>query len=416
MQRRKILYIITRSHFGGAQKYVYDLATELRKSKTGVFKTMVAAGEDGMLMDKLTSVGINTVRLRFARRRINIWREIRLFFELLNLYRDEQPDIVHVNSSKIGGTGALAGRIYNLLPGPFRNDGRTRGIKIVFTAHGWAFKEKRGYLQTLVIRLLSWLTVLFSHTVITVSEDDRQKARWMPFVGRKIRRVHLGIEPPRFLPAEQARGRLVDTHIRRNVPVDIHDPDVVWIGTVAELHNHNKALDVAIEGIRQLREAKDIPPFLYIIIGSGHDRDALENQIIATELEQTVFLAGYVDDASTYLHAFDIFLLPSRKEGLPYTLIEAGYAGNAVIATNVGGIPEIIDDAGCLIPPDNPDAAAKALEDLIKNPKKREAYGKRLKRHVRKTFDRAKMIEKTVACYRSLSETQTRHEAIPKRR
>jgi hypothetical protein len=105
---KKVLYLITKSNFGGAQKYVYELDCEAQKKG---FDVSVAMGGNGILIQKLGEAGITTYPLKSLRRDIGIFSEIKSFFEICSLLRKVRPDILHVNSSKAGGTGALAGRI-----------------------------------------------------------------------------------------------------------------------------------------------------------------------------------------------------------------------------------------------------------------------------------------------------------------
>ncbi|NQV93114.1 glycosyltransferase, partial [Candidatus Kaiserbacteria bacterium] len=144
MKKKKILFIITKSNFGGAQRYVYDIARSLSPD---AFDVVVAFGGEGLLKDKLAHAKIRTVPIEDLERDINIFNEIDVFFQLLKLYRVEKPDIVHLNSSKIGGIGALAGRIAQV---PL----------IIFTAHGWAFNEERSWGARKIIAFLYWITLI----------------------------------------------------------------------------------------------------------------------------------------------------------------------------------------------------------------------------------------------------------------
>ena len=138
-EKLKILFIITKSNFGGAQRYVYDIATHLPKDK---FEATVALGGSGVLKDKLEATGIRTIALPDLERDISVVKEWRAFVNIFKAIKETEPDIVHLNSSKAGALGALAARLYNLFLKLSKRDLQL-GIKIIFTAHGWAFKEKR---------------------------------------------------------------------------------------------------------------------------------------------------------------------------------------------------------------------------------------------------------------------------------
>jgi glycosyltransferase involved in cell wall biosynthesis len=136
------------------------------------------------------------------------------------------------------------------------------------------------------------------------------------------------------------------------------------------------------------------------IVGDGELRNELE-RCAQTHPSHDVRFLGYQEKAAQYLLAFDIFVLPSLKEGLPYVLLEAGLAGLSVVATNVGGIPEIIEDTktGVLVPPESVSALTGALNDLIENEPQRHAYGAALQEKVLRDFSLENMITNTIACY-----------------
>ena len=123
----RILYLITKANWGGAQRYVYDLATA---AKTQGYDVSVAYGEEGPLAPRLRASGIPAERIRGLARDIGWLREARAFFSLLRLLRRERPEVIHINSSKAGILGCLAARF-------------TGVPRIIFTAHGWAFNEAR---------------------------------------------------------------------------------------------------------------------------------------------------------------------------------------------------------------------------------------------------------------------------------
>ena len=145
----------------------------------------------------------------------------------------------------------------------------------------------------------------------------------------------------------------------------------------------------------------DIKKFIYVIIGEGEERTALQNLIQEMHLENEVFLIGKREGASSLLRAFDIFILPSIKEGLPYVILEAGVAELPVVASAVGGIPEIIQDmkSGILVKSKHEDEIALALEFLITNPQKRAEFGERLKEYVAENFSLEKMTTETGRLY-----------------
>ena len=180
--KKKILFVITKSNWGGAQKYVYDLATSLPKE---LFDVTVVFGGTGPLAEQLSTAGIRTTSIPSLQRDVSIVGDVKSFFSLLSLFKKEKPHIVHVNSSKVSGLGALAGRL-------------TSVPRIIFTCHGWPFNEERSLLSLWSIAFFSWLTVVLSHTTITVSGRDFSDGQKMPWVKHKMCLVHNGIRIPDF--------------------------------------------------------------------------------------------------------------------------------------------------------------------------------------------------------------------------
>ena len=127
---KKVLYVITKSVWGGAQRYVFDLATNLPKDQ---FEIVAAAGGEGPLFDKLHNAGIRTINTPSLERDVHILNETSVFWQLLKIFHTEKPDILHLNSTKIGALGALAAFLYKLLTLNFK-------LLTVFTVHGWGFK------------------------------------------------------------------------------------------------------------------------------------------------------------------------------------------------------------------------------------------------------------------------------------
>ncbi|MEK9167845.1 MAG: glycosyltransferase [Patescibacteria group bacterium] len=395
-RKTKILYVATKSNWGGAQRYIYDLATHLPKAN---FDIVVAFGGEDELKEKLEEKHIRTISIPRLGRDIYFFDEIRVFFSLLSLFLSENPNIIHLNSSKVGGIGSVAARIYNFLPksNPLQAKSYKLKATIIFTVHGWAFNEDRPLWQRIAIRFVSWVTVVCSHAIIAVSEYNARQGRSMFFARDKIIVIHNGITTPNFLPREQAQAELLGARAK-NVP-----KNALWMGAIAEL-TKNKGITYALMGIRHLVNDMELPrPIVYVVIGDGEGKVPLVNLINEFNLQNIVHLVGSKKDAATLLKALDIFLFPSIKEGLPYALLEAGEAGLPVITTPVGGIPEIIRDmeTGLLIRPKEVLEIKKAIHFVLTHENTVNAFGPALKKYVRGNFSLEQMLEKTESVYRA---------------
>jgi glycosyltransferase involved in cell wall biosynthesis len=170
------------------------------------------------------------------------------------------------------------------------------------------------------------------------------------------------------------------------------------VGTIAELHP-NKGLIYLIEAVS--RVAQQYPDTISVIIGDGQEKARFHMLIKEKKLENHVFLAGYIPNASEYMKAFTLFALSSVKEGMPYVLLEAGAASLPVVATTVGGIPEVIDDmgSGILVQPKNARELSHAISFMIEHPEERRGYGKALREKVLKNFSLEKMVGETEKVY-----------------
>ena len=156
---------------------------------------------------------------------------------------------------------------------------------------------------------------------------------------------------------------------------------------------------------KRQRENSGIIPllaFIFIVIGDGEKRQQLEELIIKLGLKNRVCLLGKIAEASIYLNAFDIFTLTSITEALPYVLLEAGFASLPTIASDVGGIPEIIDDekTGLLVSPRNSEEIKHSIEYLINNPSKLSSFGNALHSVITENFTQKRMLEETFYLYR----------------
>ncbi len=368
--KKRVLYLITKTNFGGAQRYVHDLALE---ANTAGYQVLVAGGGDGELLKRLSLAGIETASIASLGRDVHLLSELKAFSEIWSLIRTFKPDVVHLNSSK-AGIAALASRLCGV---------RT----IIFTVHGWAWNEERPLFQKILIAIMYALTCILCHTLIAVSDAAARQARFLPIRKKNLLVIHNGVAAPVGLAREAARKALLPD-----------SSNTFWVGTIAELHPI-KGLPVLIEAYEHF--APDVPSSELVILGEGQERSRLERQIRLEGVSGTTHLLGYVEKADTYLKAFDVFVLPSRSEGLPYVLLEAGRAGIPVIATSVGGIPEIIEDgiAGILVPYGDRSALTEALESLARNEDVRRELATNLQKKIEQEFSMEQMCTKTFTLY-----------------
>lgn len=372
LMRKKILYVITKSNWGGAQRYVFDLATSLPKNR---YEVAVACGGGGPLVSRLEEAGIRVIPVSFLKRDINLFKELLSLVALWKIFHTERPHIIHLNSSKVGGLGALAGRI-------------ARVPLIIFTAHGWPFAEDRNPVARGIIWFLSWCTTLFSHIIIVISKKDFWISQRFPYVAKdKFLFIPNGINETSidFLPRSEARRAL-----KISFP-----PSLVLIGSLTEL-TKNKGIRFLIAALRELPEKINLA-----LIGEGEEKKNLMRFAKRLGVEDRVHFLGYQIDGARYLKAFDIFAFPSLKEGLPYAILEASLAELPIAATSIGGIPDILTDekTALLVPAKDSEALAEALKKLIASDEFRSRLARAAHQHVYDAFSFEKMRDRTIELY-----------------
>jgi glycosyltransferase involved in cell wall biosynthesis len=376
-KKLKVCIVVTKGVWGGAQKYVYNLAVNLSKD---LFDVWVITGEGDILKKRLQEKNINVISIKSLRRDIYTVSELKSFFKLFIEILRIRPDILHLNSPKAGGLGSLIGRILFIK-------------KIIYTSHGWTFNEDRPVIQNSLILFFSWIIVFLCHRTIVIAPREEEQIKSLPFINpKKIVMISNGIEPTDFVKKEIARKKLLEIIQTSDFKLPT---SALWIGTISELHK-NKGIVFAIEALRKISHQ-----FVFVVIGEGEERKNLEKDIEKCNLKGKVFLVGFMDNAASYLRAFDIFVLSSIKEGLPYTILEAGMAELPVIASSTGGIPDIIQNGqtGILTTKGRPGEIIRALEYLIDNPNEREKFAKNLKLKVESEYSIHAMLECTQKIY-----------------
>lgn len=355
MPRPRVLILITLAEVGGAQTYVASLLPALVER----YDVTVAAWGPGPLRAKAERAGAGWVELRWVRRDLHPWRDLRGLVELVALCRRLRPDLVHANSSKAGVLGRLAAWLARV---PVR----------VFTVHGWAFKATSGAAARVYLwadramRPLTTATVCVSQTELEAGVRARTCDR------RRTTVIRNGVS----LPPEPAPGA--------GTP-----PRIVSVGRLKE----PKTFVTLVRALARL----DPSTFTAAIVGDGPDLAAVER-----ELRGPVVLLGERDDVPQELAAADVFVLSSASEGLPLSVLEAMAHGLPVVASAVGGVPELVGDAGVLVPPHDEAALADALRDLLADAGRRRALGAAARERVEQAFSLDRMREQHVALYERL--------------
>lgn len=368
MKKKKILFVITKSEVGGAQKFLFGLASSIDK---GEYDITVAAGFGGPLLEKLAGVQIQTLKLRHFSNLLG-YKSIPAFFELFCTIRKQRPDILYLLSSSAGFWGSVAG---------FLN----RTPLIIYRIGGWAFKEPKPLIVRRLYLLAEKITSPFKDFIIVNSKFDFDLAVKNKIAEEnKLRVIYNGLdaEEINFFDKKAARQNFF-----------ANQNDEIWIGTIANLYK-NKGLNYLIEAACEIKI--DFPKIKFIICGEGAEKQSLQELIESYGLKNTVYLVGKVNEAVKLIRAFDVFALPSVKEGQPWVILEAMAAGVPIVATNIAGVPEMIEDqkSGLLVEPADSHALAFAIKKLLTHPSLSKEINQNAFMALQENFSKEAMIVK----------------------
>ncbi len=311
-------------------------------------------------------------------------KDLRTYPKLWRVLRRLRPAIVHTRN---------LGTIDALLPAALAGVRRR-----VHGEHGWDMVDLHGASRKYA--WLRWCCRPLIHRYITVS---RHLACWLKkSVGvpeRKLTQIYNGVDTDRFRPAVQRTTVL---------PQGFASPGCVVIGGVGRMSAVKDPLNLVRAFLHLLHSASDLAPRLRLVMaGDGPLRaDALQLLDKAGASAVTWF-PGACDDVPELLRALDIFVLPSLNEGISNTILEAMATGLPVIATRVGGNPELVDEhSGALVPPSDPQALARALRSYIDNPTLRHTHGEVGRRRVEETFSLQAMVSSYLKLYDDVLGTE----------
>lgn len=334
---KKLLYIITLPDWGGAQRYIFDLAENLKNE----FEITVASGEPSMaadganLIEKCEKNGIKTHFFKNLVRPISPINDVLAVLKIAKYINCAKPDIIHLNSSKAGVVASLSAALAKHKP------------RVIYTVHGWVFFEPMHRLKSLLYIFLEKLASRWRHILITLGEKEKESAaKYNICPPEKIKIIRHAVKDLKFFDKELAREKL---RLPQNKKI---------AGTVANFYM-TKGLKYLIEAAAKSKD-EDI---IFALIGDGPLKEELGASIKETGFENKIILLGAIDEASRYLRAFDVFILPSVKEGMPYVILEAMHAKIPIIATAVGGIEEMLSnyENKIIIPPADSEALKQAI-------------------------------------------------------
>ncbi len=359
----KILYVITRAERGGAQMHVRDLIANLPPG----FRAVVATGETGFLCDEAAKLGVPVRLLRELTHPIRPIKDFRALLAIARLIRREAPDLVHAHTSKAGLLARLAARL--------------TATPVVFTAHAWSFADGMPRLQRWIsIPLERLAAAAAAGKIITVSEANTAMA-----MRRSIANTGTLVRIWNGVPDVSGRA----------LPGKRRSLTLIMAARFAPPKDHLLLL-------RALVKVKG--DWRLLLVGDGPTRSLVEKTALDLGLADRIEFLGLRGDIDELLTRADVFVLPSKWEGLPLSILEAMRAGLPVIATDVGGVAEAVTDGvtGYLTPPGDVVQLRDRIQQLIASPDLLPKMALSARRRYEQDFRIETMVQKTVAVYRQL--------------
>jgi glycosyltransferase involved in cell wall biosynthesis len=352
----RVMRVIARLNIGGPAIHTILLTAGLDPAQfESTLVTGVEAAHEGNMLDLAAQKGVQPLVIPQLGREINPLKDWGTLIKLYRLFRDQRPHIVHTHTAKAGTVGRLAARL--------------AGVPIVVhTFHGHVFHDYFGPLQTRVFIEVERLLAALSDRIVTVSEGQRRELAAYGIASLdKIAVVPLGFELDALLNCEALRGQL-----RRELGVPEETALVGIVARLTAIKNHRLFLDAAKLIMEAGREA------MFLIVGDGELRAELEAYVAELGLAERVIFTGWRRDLPHIYADLDVVALSSLNEGTPVSLIEAMAAAKPVVATKVGGVPDIVLDkkSGYLVQSkEDAEGLAKGILDLLRAPDRAREMG-----------------------------------------
>ncbi len=371
----KILYLINYAGNGGSEKYVLSLVRKLSGDKT---KCLFAYNEPGLLSEQMAQMKVSTFQFEMK----NLF-DLKAAKTLARICKKNKIDIIHAQYPRENYIAILSHLFY-------------RKTKIVFTSH--LILDDVG----LVRRFLNKLFTKFDSKIISVCNYGKKLLVHNGYPSKKIKVVYNGVETQEN--EYQGQNELAQLA----VPIDLKeqlgiDKDTFVITTVARISSE-KGIELLIDSAKEL-EAMTSQKFAFVIAGDGDLMPEMKKRVRDKNLENKVFFVGYRSDLEKIFSCADLYVCPSKTEAMSFSILEAMRSGLCVVATNVGGNPEIIteeNNCGCLVPYGNALALASEIKRFSEDRPLREKCSENAKRAVCKTFNLDKTAIDTLEIYKKI--------------
>ncbi|MFC1631067.1 glycosyltransferase family 4 protein [Candidatus Omnitrophota bacterium] len=370
----KILRVIARLNIGGPAIHTVLLSSGLDGAK---FESTLVAGQveagEGDMLYLAREQGIRPVLIPELGRSLNLRNDWTAFWKLFALIKKVRPDIIHTHTAKAGSLGRLAGVLYNLI---FSSN----SCRLIHTFHGHVLHSYFSRIKSIIFLWIERFLALFTDRIIAVSESVRSELIALKVSSaKKIITVPLGLDLEQYLNIENeiVRGREYRT--------------VGIIGRLVPIKNHRMFLE-AVKRIKDAFSADQKTKFL--IVGDGPLRQDLEIYAQQLGVSKDVTFSGWISDLNQVYSELDIVTLTSLNEGTPVALIEAQASGLPCVATEVGGVADVVEQgkSGILVPNQDTESFISALIKLLNSPDLLRRMGRSGRSRVKHRFSKERLI------------------------
>ena len=391
MGKTRVIHIITRLDKGGSAETTLHIVSSLNMEKYDVFLAHGLSRESNMsIMEKevvesdlllAEAKGVRVFALPSLVRRLSFKNDLLAFINIYRLIKRIRPHIVHTHTSKAG----LLGRLASFL---------ARVPIIIHTPHGHVFHSYYGPVMTKVFvfaeKILSFMTDKI--TALTNRERDEHLEEGIASIEKYVV-IHSGVMLDRLM------NMSVDAGAVRGKFGIAQDSNVIGVvGRLVPIKGHKYLVSAAKRIIKEFRNT------VFVFVGDGYLSSRLERQAESVGVRKNIIFTGWRKDAVEILDLFDILVLPSLNEGMGKVLVEGMALGKPIIASNVGGIIDLVRNGenGILVPPGDSDALGEAILQLLKDKNLSEKLGKNGKAMVYPEFDASVMVKQIDDLYESL--------------
>jgi glycosyltransferase involved in cell wall biosynthesis len=383
----RVLRLIARLNIGGPARHTVILNDRLRDFG---FETLLVHGSPGATESNLEDLardrGIDTIYVTELGRRIHPLDDLKAFVRVLRIMRRWRPDIVHTHTAKAGSIGRVAAFLSNL------TRRRSKRCVIVHTFHGHVFAGYFGTAGSLAVRVIERTLALMTDRIIAISDRQRNDLvdGFRITSPSRVSVVPLGLDLDDLLQRSlEFRG------VRSTLAFGERDVVIGFVGRLVPIKDVETFIRAAALASERL------PALRVVIAGDGECRGRLEELARNLGIGERVRFLGWRRDLLPLYASFDLFVLSSLNEGTPVALIEAMAAGVPVIATSVGGVPDVLHDGenGTLVPARDPISLANAICTVAADPQRSRSLAENARATVSRRYNSGRLVEDIARLY-----------------